>query len=275
VSALTLDGKLARRTDRAYDSAMKRAALALVLAACSASSNDFPPLAEGGGTPGISSGGGGTGTVRDAGTGDGGASGGLIQGRVCIVNDLRNPTLCDTTKDASVVKVTLGTRTPTTGPDPTGHFTIVAPSGSPVWHASGLNFISSVIPYGTDPTIPIVPDLFYGDVLRMNGGLTIQGGQGSVLARVVSNGSPVANVAAATNLTSNSITLTPLYDTKDGLVWSTAGPTLASGAVWFPLVDVTSASGRITFTPQGGTPVITRVDNVEDQAITFVTQDLQ
>ncbi|HEX8114659.1 MAG TPA: hypothetical protein VF516_43310 [Kofleriaceae bacterium] len=253
---------------------MKRAALALVLAACSSSSNDFPPLPEGAG-PGGASGGGGT--VGDGGVGDGGSGGAgdagrVISARVCIVHDLSNPTDCDPKGNASGVKVTLGTRAPITGPDPAGNFTIVAPSGTPVWHLTGSTFVPSVMLYGTDILLPIVPDTLYGDV-QGGSGVTILGeGQGSVLARVVSNGAPVANVQVATTFTSTN--MIPLYPTRNGLVWITTGPTLASGTVWFPGVDVTSVPGQITFTPQGGVLVPTRVDNVEQGSITFVTQDL-
>jgi hypothetical protein len=250
-------------------SAMKRAALALVLAACSSSINDFPPLPEGGPLGGTSGGGG---TTGDAGIADGGSDGGvLIAGRVCIVKDLRTPTVCDTTKDASTVKVTLGTRTPTAAPARTGEFTIIAPLGAPVWHATGLNFVSSVMPFGPDSTIPIVPDTLYLEMLSRNGVTLLAEGQGSVLVRVVNGIAPVANVTATTSLVSNNTI--PLYDTKDALIWSTTGPTLASGALWFPGVNVTTAPTRITVTRQGGVAVSTEV-NVEDQAITFVTQDL-
>lgn len=251
---------------------MKRAVLALVLAACSASSKDFPPLPEGGGPVGVSGGGG---TVGDAGIGDGGAGGGgLIQGRVCIVHDLSNPTDCDATKDASVVKVTLGgTRTPAVGPDKSGVFMIAAPVGSPVWRATGDIFVASVMPWSTDPTIPIVPETVYTDTIGASGVAPIVTGQGSVVARVVNGVSPVP---AVTNLTSNGTTAVPRYATSNGLVWTTTGPTVTSGTVWFPGVDVTSAPGKtILFTPPGRAQVSTPVDVVEDQAITFVTQDLQ
>jgi hypothetical protein len=210
---------------------------------------------------------------RDAGIADGGNDGGvLIAGRVCIVKDLRTPTVCDTTKDASAVKVTLGTRTPTAAPARTGEFTIVAPLGAPVWHATGVNFISSVMPFGPDNTIPIVPDELYLLSLLPSNNVTLQAeGQGSVVVRVVSGVAPVANVTATTSLVSNNTI--PLYDARDALIWSTTGPTLTNGALWFPGVDVTTAPARITVTPQGGTAVSTEV-NVEDQAITFVTQDL-
>lgn len=251
-------------------SAMKRAALALVLAACSSSTNDFPPLTEGA-PPGGQSGGG-TGTTGDAGIGDGGSDGGvLISGRVCVVKDLRTPTVCDTTQDASTVKVTLGTRTTTAAPTRTGEFTIVAPLGAPVWHASCVNFVSSVMPFGPDNTIPIVPDTLYLELLNRNGATVLPAGQGSVLVRVVNGIAPVANVTATTSLVSSN--MIPRYDTKDALIWSPTGPTLANGALWFPGVNVTTAPARITVTPQGGVAVSTQV-NVEDQAITFITQDL-
>jgi hypothetical protein len=250
-------------------SAMKRAALALVLAACSTSTKDFPPLTEGGPLGGTSGGGG---TTADAGIADGGSDGGvLISGRVCIVKDLRTPTVCDTSKDASTVKVTLGNRTPTTAPSNTGEFTIVAPLGAPVWHASCVNFVSSVMPFGPDNTIPVVPDTLYLELLSRNGVTLLPAGQGSVLVRAVNGVAPVANVTATTSLVSSNIV--PLYDTKDPLIWSPTGPTLANGALWFPGVNVTTAPTRITVTPQGGTSVSTAV-NVEDQAITFITQDL-
>ena len=63
-------------------SAMKRAALALVLAACSTSSKDFPPLGEGA-LPGGTSSGGTGGTGGDGGMGGGGDAGTLINRRVC------------------------------------------------------------------------------------------------------------------------------------------------------------------------------------------------
>jgi hypothetical protein len=108
-------------------------------------------------------------------------------------------------------------------------------------------------------------------MLSMNSVTLLPEGQGSVLVRVVNGIAPAANVTATTSLISNNII--PLYDTRDALIWSTTGPTLASGALWFPGVNVTTAPARITVTPRGGVAVSTQV-SVEDQAITFVTQDL-
>jgi hypothetical protein len=100
-------------------------------------------------------------------------------------------------------------------------------------------------------------------------------GQGSVLARAVIGTSPVAGVLATSTLASNP-TAGPLYpdpNARDGSIWRDTGPTLGNGAIWFPGVAVTTTPALITFTRQGGGSVSTRV-NVEDQAITFITQDL-
>jgi hypothetical protein len=255
---------------------MKRAALALVLVACSQSANDFPSHPGGAGPGGSSGGGGGLvdAGIGDTGVGDAGDAGVPISGRVCIVKDLRTPTVCDTTKDASVVKVTLGNRTPTAAPARTGEFTIIAELGTAlVWHASGTNFVTSVMPYGITNVIPIVPDLFYQDLQNSNSVTTLSEGQGAVLARVVSGTSPAAGVNATSTLVSGN---EPLFDASDAQIWGTIGPTKADGAIWFAGVNVTTAPATITFT-RPGPPVsapVTAPVNVEDQSITFITQDV-
>src|SRR5438874_8599845 len=82
----------AHRAAPAYTRGMKLALLVLV-AACQASTDDFPIR------PGTF-GGGGTGGGADAGAGDAGDAGDgdagvLISGRVCVISDLRHPTTCD------------------------------------------------------------------------------------------------------------------------------------------------------------------------------------
>jgi hypothetical protein len=256
---------------------MKRAALALalVLVACSQSANDFPSH-PGGAGPGGSSGGNPGGIVDGGIDGilvDAGDAGVPISGRVCIVKDLRTPAVCDTTKDASVVKVTLGTRTPTAAPAKTGEFTIIAELGTAlVWHATGTNFVPSVMPYGITNVIPIVPDLFYQDLQNSNAVATLPEGQGAVLARVVTGTSPAAGVNATSTLISGN---EPLFDANDPQIWGTIGPTKADGAIWFAGVNVTTAA-TITFT-RPGPPVsapVTAPVTVEDQSITFITQDV-
>ena len=130
--------KFARRAAAALIGGMTRAALLVLLAACTASTNDFPTRP--GGPTTIVTSPGSPGTTGDGGVGDGndGDAGVSITGRVCIVADLRSPTICDTRPqaDASIVKVSIGGRTPAVPPAKTGEFTILVPLGTDlVWHA--------------------------------------------------------------------------------------------------------------------------------------------
>lgn len=251
---------------------MKRAVLIALLAACTANSNDYPTRPGGGGVVIVGGGGGttGDGGVSDAGDGDAGVA---VTGRVCIIKDLRQLTTCDTTKDASVVKLSIGGRTPASPPARTGEFTIFAPLGTDlVWHATGSNFASSAMPFGTDNLIPIVPDALYNDLLLQNIGSTLPAGQGSVVVRAVTGTVPAVGVAATTTLISGNAI--PRYDADTSATdWREVGPTQSAGVVWFPGVQVTTTPARITLTRTGGTPVSVTV-NVEDQTITFVTQDV-
>lgn len=260
-------------------SAMKRAALALVLAACSASSNDFPPLREGAPPGGTSSGGTG-GTVGDAGIGDGSTDGGVaISGRVCLVQDLRTPTSkCDSTK-AGGFTVTLGTAhaidagtaavvgTATTGPD--GSFTMVAPLGPGlIWHVTSLKLATSVMDYGTENTIPAMLSTQYHDLLLGNTGQETDEDHGAVVLRVVRGLAPVAGLSA---------TVAPLgvgdtqYDSNNSLIDWNQNATQTAGMVWVPNAQLGMAT--ITLSAMGG-PTNLVTTTVERQAITFVTRTI-
>jgi hypothetical protein len=257
---------------------MIRAALVVLLAAsCTASTNDFPPRAGPTGTGPVTTGPGGS-TGGDAGVTDAldGDAGVAVSGRICIVRDLRKLTACDTstqTGDASGVKVSIGGRSPAASPARTGEFSIVVPLGTDlVWHASGAKFITSAMPFGPDNTIPIVPDTVYTDLLNENHATILQEGQGSVFVRAVTGALPETGVTATTNLvTANAA---PLYDANiSASDWREVGPTQAAGVIWFPGVQVTTTPARITLSRLGGTPVNVAV-SVEDQVITFLTQDV-
>lgn len=234
---------------------MKRAVLAVLLAACRAGAGDRP-VTDGGGSM------------------DGGDAGASIQGRVCIVKDLRHPTDCDTTQDASRLTVLLGTRTATAPPTPAGDFEVAAQLGTGlVWHVSGATVVTSAMPFGTDHTIPVVPDDVYNELLGSNQVTIPAEGQGSVVVRVVSGAVPAAGVSATSTLVSGNVV--PRYDAdSSALDWREVGPTQTAGVLWFPGVEVTASPARIALTP----PVGARVDvtvSVEEQAITFVTQDVR
>lgn len=261
-------------------SAMKRAALTLVLAACSSSSNDFPPLSEGGAPGGTSSGGSG-GTVRDAGIGDGGTDGGVaISGRVCLVQDLRAPTsMCDSTK-AGGFTVTLGTAhaidagttavvgTATTNPD--GSFTMVAPLGPGlIWHVTSLKLATSVMDYGTENTIPAMLSDPYNELLLRNAGQLTDVDHGAVVLRVVRGLTPVAGLSATVGPPGVGDTQ---YDSTNSMTIWNQNATQTAGMVWIPNAQVGVAT--ITLTAMDSTTNL-MTTTVESQAITFVTRTIR
>ncbi len=269
---------------------MKRAALTLVLAACSSSSKDFPPLPEGAPPGGTSSGGNSGGTVGDAGVGDGavGDGGVPISGQVCLVKDLRAPTsMCATTK-ADGFTVTLGAAaatdagtatavgTATTGPD--GSFTMNAPLGAGfTWHVTGANkIVTSVMPFGTEKTIPAILIDDYNILLAAVGPLTVDPDHGSVVVRVVDSLGPVTGITAKLNPAADGDTF---YDSRNvgngsdpSAQWNNTS-TQSTGVVWVPEARFPGPV-VITLSRTDGTTVPTSAA-VESQAITFVTQDLQ
>jgi hypothetical protein len=248
---------------------MKLAVLVILLvAACRADSDDFP----------IGPGGSGSNGGNDAGVGDGasdavdGDGGVAISGRVCIITDLRRPTTCDNTANAESLLVSIGV-TRTAKPNARGDFTIAAPLGQFTWRVTGINFITSVIPFGGETTLPVISDVRYTELLAVNG-VTLADQQGSVVVRVVKGVAAVQNVTAVSNPATADLAF---YDSTSALDWRSdligTGP---AGVVWLPdlpLAATPPTQATITLTPSGASPTsITAV--VENQAITFVTADL-
>jgi hypothetical protein len=258
-------------------------AMLLALAACQSAGggDDFPTGGGGGGGPiGVGGGGG------DAGTGDGGDgdAGTQLSGRVCILSDLRRVgdlTACAATKaNGLVVSIgPLGTRTAITAAD--GSFTITAPLGGDfTWHVStptgtppGTPIVTSVMPFGADYTIPAISDAVYMELLSTNN-VTLQDLEGSVVVRVVSGLAAVTGVTATSTPASNRLAL---YDGGDATIWKENVATGAKGMVWFadvPLARTPPTTASISLIQQGGRTVKTAA-TVENQAITFVTADIQ
>ncbi len=235
--------------------------MVLALAACKA---------DGGGT---------SSTGNDAGTGDGGDGGAsvTVTGRVCILKDLRRPTLCDDTKDASHLVLTLGTRTVVTLP-PRGDFSFAAALGSDLtWHVRGAvvdQIIPSVMAYGTDNTIPVIETGLYTDLLNTVS-VELADQQGSIVVRVLSGGTPAAGVTATTTRpTSNGDTF---YDGSTPINWATNTTTGPFGVVWFPgvpLANTPPTQAQIGLSVLGGPPPVTTTATVENLSITFVTRDI-
>lgn len=248
---------------------MKRAVLLLV-AACQAGGVDDYPIGPGGGGPsGQGPGGGGDAGVGDGGDGDGGVP---LVGKVCLLRDLRNLTLCNDAEAKGLI-VTLGTRTASTTDN--GVFTIAAPRGSGfTWHVTSTvrdQLITSVMAFGTDNTIPAIRSVDYRALVSSNT-VPIGDQEGSIVVRVVNGPTPVANVIAGTVDPDRPV----LYAGDDAEIWDPT-QTLTDarfGVVWFPGVSLTLSPATITLTPQSSTSVTTTA-TVENQAITFVTRDLQ
>lgn len=251
---------------------MKRALL-VVLAACRAGSgaagggDDYPPITGGAGPIVV---GAGAGSDGDAGTGDAGLA---RHGRVCLLTDLSrvgDATACAPSGAQGLV-VSLGTRTTTTAGD--GSFTIVPPLGGGLtWHVTGSQLVTSVMPFGADDTIPAIRDLVYGELLDTNL-VTLADQQGSIVVRVVSG------VVPAVGVTATSVPAPPrlaLYDASSATIWKESGGTGPLGMAWFADVPLAAAGptfATIALTPRGRSAV--PAVPVENQAITFLTYDLQ
>lgn len=259
---------------------MKLAVLVL-LAACRTGMEDYPYGT--GGDPPI--GHGSNNGAIDAGVdgnGDGGNGGAQITGRVCLLTDLRLAGVtagCATTGvDKLSLVVSLGARTASPAAD--GAFSIGAPQGAGfTWHVSGPanTIVRSAMPFGTSNLIPAIRDARYIDLLQVNGA-QINELEGSVVMRVVRGNTVVVGIRAlsldATNDTSGTF-----YDDSDNPndinAWTTVS-TGTLGMVWIPSIPIPVPARPVTvqLSDQTGllaSPTVT----VEDQTITFVTQDLQ
>jgi len=118
-----------------------------------------------------------------------------------------------------------------------------------------------------------VSDVVYNELIALNAVTLLPEGQGSVVVRAVNGVAPAPGVNATSTLTSANVI--PRFDDANSADdWREIGPTQANGMLWFPGVDVTTPPASITLTPPApGTPVLVRV-SVEENAITFVTQDI-
>jgi len=248
-------------------------AMLLALAACqSGGGDDFGPGGGGGGPIGI--GGNGSG---DAGTADGGGGASMpVSGRVCILKDLRQPTLCDDTKDASRLVLTLGSG-PAVALSKLGAFSFSAQLGTELtWHVRGAvvdQVIPSVMAFGTDNTIPVIETGLYTDFLN-SVGVEIPDQQGSIVVRVLSGGIAASGVAATTTLPATNGTF---YDGSTPLNWAST-TTGSFGVVWFPGVALANrppTTAQIGLSVLGGPPPVTTTATVENLSITFVTRDLK
>ena len=230
-----------------------RLVIALVLVAGCRSESDEFAVSPGGGGGGIGMGGS---DEPDAGI-DGNGAG--IVGRVCVLSDLRQPSVCNPTGAGDIV-VTLGTRIATTAED--GAFVIQTPTGSNlVWHAVGPQIVTSAQPFSTSTLVPAMPVDGYNDLLDANG-ILLSPGQGSIVAQVIQATNPVVDATA----TVSPLAQFPLlYDGASATTWD-PNATGTLGVVWITGAAIGPTTVRVT--PPVGSAVSTTL-LVEDQAITF------
>ena len=239
--------------------------LAVLAAGCPGGGGDDDdyPIGGGGG------GGGTTGPKLDGGVGDGGVTDGgpAITGRVCLLTDLRRltgslPADC-ATSGASGLAVSLGGGTPVlTAAD--GSFTIPAREGTNLsWRVSGTTLVTSIVPVSASaPLLPAIRDTAYAELLGSNG-VTVEAGEGAIIARIIRGGAAVTN---ATAQVTGGESLQTFYDGASAMVWSRTA-TGALGVAWLP----DNVAGARTLRIVQGTTQLSVPVTIVDGAITFVT----
>lgn len=233
-----------------------------LLSACQINDQNHPILP--GGTPGPVGGASVDGAVDDAGNG----GDGRLRGRVCLVTDLRDVTACAST-GAGGLTVRLGAKSATTAAN--GSFAIEVPAASNVvWNVSGANIQTSIAPFSATLSIPAIATVDYR-ALEDEYGLLEVGGQGAIVAHLVTATAPKTAVAMATAATSPTGAYVPFYDGKAARLW-TQFSTGTHGAVWIP--GLPAGTVALTVLPAGGVAQTINAVPVVDQAITFITAEL-
>jgi hypothetical protein len=186
--------------------------------------------------------------------------------------------------------VAAGVRSALTGDD--GSFTINAPeSSSFTWKVTSpatgtvLKLIPSLTPasLGTNPVLPAVSDVVYGDLLNSNGLLPNAEQSGSVFVRVLKDSAPATNVTATSTPAAPQLAFYDSDNSKDDWKQSGGTGTGSHGIVWLAGLQLpqsgASAAVSVTLTlpaPQpAGTKPTVATTTVVDQSITFLTVDVQ
>lgn len=234
------------------------AVLLLVSAACGGDDVEFYPVNPGGGGPpgGVNR------TDASVANGDSGVQ---ISGRVCLINDARNPTSCSVT-GAGGLTVTLGTRTATTMAD--GTFTISVMTGtSNVWRVSGTGIVSSATAVIGANVIPALSSQLYTNMLAANN-VVPPAGSGTIIAKLTSGGGALTNATATTTPPPSG---NVFYDADDAITWDQTA-TGAFGAVWVPGIAAGTATLTVTNASQGQSQLMNIP--VFADTITFVFADV-
>ena len=177
---------------------------------------------------------------------DGGAT---IDGRVCVLRDARDLSSCEPS-GVGGLEVTLGDQSATTGDD--GSFSITMPMETElVWHVTGTDLVTSVMPFTTTPTIPALKAIEYDDLLLGNVGTLLSADEGSMFVRVIQAAAPLAD---ATVESAPDSTYGVRYDGGDSTVWGGAA-TGPFGVAW--IAGARAGDNTVTVTPPVGGDVMT------------------
>jgi hypothetical protein len=248
-----------------------RLALTLTFLAAACGSDSDRPVGPGGG-----GGGGGTGGKVDAGGADG-QSQGVIQGRLCLVNDLRTPSTCGpATGLGGIIVENAQTGARATSED-NGNFTLPAGAGASaqlhVAHETG-DYRDVVVPIGlidgvaSGVELPLVPTLVWQDMIFVVG-MNEPAGTASIASYFVRNGSAVTNVTVTAPAGTSGV---PIYDGLQGPNdWAPGGGTGARGAAILLGVPVAGPTVDLVATPLGEENFTALGIPLESDALTFIT----
>lgn len=214
----------------------------------------FPDSSGGGGGDGGGSGSGSDGSVLAVDASE-------LMGRVCVAEDPRDLNACSDTM-AGGLTVRIGTTSTTTAAN--GTFTI-SYTGGTQWRVTGSNIVSSFMLIG-DYEIPALLRTTYDAMTTANlDSLPPNPGEGAVMIQVINNG---VRVAGATGASDPSGAWLAFYDGGSQTVWGRSA-TGVNGTIWFPSIDVGTATVTVSETTLGdkSTPALP----VNDGGITFAT----
>ncbi|HUS29617.1 MAG TPA: hypothetical protein VMZ53_13985 [Kofleriaceae bacterium] len=191
----------------------------------------------------------------------------LFSGRVCLLTDPRDFNSCSATGAANLT-VHIGGSVAITAAD--GTFKIAAPQGgASTWSVTGSNIVSSY-KVKNDYFIPALTRTMY-DAMKTANGIFLAQGEGSIMVRVIHNGSGYAGSTASASTQPNPAKYLPFYDGSDPTTWNHAATstTGAQGTIWLVGYDVGDAQFTIAPPAGGGTAVTESGQPVNDQAITW------
>jgi hypothetical protein len=195
----------------------------------------------------------------------------IFSGRVCLLMDPRDFSSCATT-GAGNLTVHIGGSVALTAAD--GTFKIAAPSGAAsTWSVTGSSIVSSY-KVKNDYFIPAMTHTMYDSLIAANG-VDLRQGEGSIMVRVIHNGTGYAGSTVTASTQPNPSKYLAFYDndasqTDWNQIPSTSNAVTGSkGAAWLVGFDVGDATFTVTPPAAGGTAVTESGQPVFDQAITW------